>query len=196
MTTTPRTSFPVVAAGRRVRLSAAHQAVLFGADARLTPLVDLDDEGLFAALETVILKSGDARLEGVRIVGPLVETTTVELPPADFTTLGLPLPATRRLDGSPGAMLEGPKGSVMIADGVIPQVRHLRVARSDGPPTLLTRSRASLRIDGDRARVMSEVPIALALDVHPAAKTVLVVDSDDANALELNTETRAILVDK
>jgi putative phosphotransacetylase len=193
MTTQTRASFPVVAAGRRVRLSTAHFAALFGADAALTKLQDLEDEGLFAALETVTLKCGDARIEGVRVVGPVVDTTTVELPPPDFATLQLPLPLTRRLDGSPGALIEGPKGSVMVADGVIPQVRHLRVARADAPLNLLTRSRVSLRVDGDRARVLNDVPIGLALDAHD--RTVLVVDSEDANALELNRETRVFIVD-
>jgi putative phosphotransacetylase len=195
MTNPPRVAFPVVAPGRRVRLSSAHLGALFGAGAALTSLVDLEDEGLFAALETVTLKNGDARIEGVRVVGPLVDTTMVELPPADFATLGLPLPMTRRLEGSPGTMIEGPKGSVMIADGVIPQVRHLRVARTDAPATLLTRSRVTLRIDGDRARVMGDVPIGHAVDAHATTRTVLVVDNDDANALELNSETRALLVD-
>jgi len=194
MSTQKRSLFPVVAIGRRARLSRGHFTALFGADRSLTRLVDLDDEGLFAALETITLKGPAGVVVDVRVVGPEVESTSVDLPIADFATLGLTAPSTRRVDGSPGALLEGPVGSVMIAEGILPIVRHLRVSR-DLHAELLARARVSLRIEGDRARVLSDVAVTPHEDRHADVEAVLVVDTDDANALELAQNTRAVLTD-
>lgn len=194
MSTSKRSSFPVVAIGRRARLSRGHIAALFGADRTLTRLVDLEDEGLFAALETITLKGPSGVVTDVRIVGPDIENTSVDLPLADFATLGITPPSTRRVDGSPGALLEGPAGSVMVAEGVLPIVRHLRVSR-DVHADLLSRARVSLRIEGDRARVLSDVPVTPHEERSADAASVLVIDSDDANAIELTSLTRAVLVE-
>ncbi len=94
---------------RFVRLGAGHVDALFGPAARLTPRIEIS-AGRFVARERVSVVGRSGRIEGVAVVGPAEETSTVRLGPGDVERLGL--------DAGGGLLLVGPHGEVRITDGI------------------------------------------------------------------------------
>jgi propanediol utilization protein len=94
---------------RFVRLAAAHVDALFGPSTRLSPRIEISG-GRFVARERVSVVGKSGRIDGVAVVGPAEETSTVRLGPGDVEKLGL--------DAGGGLLLVGPNGEVHITDGI------------------------------------------------------------------------------
>lgn len=177
---------------RHVHLSAAHVAALFGKEHSLRPLCVLSQPHEHGCLETVRVRGPSGALDDVRVIGPAADQTSVELPLRDCERIGagVTLRLTRLLEGSDGCVLEGPAGTVVLGEGVVNAVRHLRVppafAKAEG---LSHDSRVSVRVAGDRARVVHDVVIS----VEPGAMPELVLDLEEAAAVDLGPDTVAQL---
>jgi putative phosphotransacetylase len=123
---------PVGVSNRHVHLSEADALTLFGTV--LTSLRALTQPGQFAADQRVDLVGPKGRIEGVRVVGPARGTTQLELALSDAARLGItpPVANSGRLDGSVGGVvLEGARGRVTLARGVIVAARHLHLGAED-----------------------------------------------------------------
>src|SRR5262245_54272054 len=96
-------------APRFVRLGSAHVAALFGPAANLSPRIEISG-GRFVARERVSVVGRTGRLDGVAVVGPLEEASSVRLGPGDVERLGL--------DPGGGLLLVGPAGEVRIVEGI------------------------------------------------------------------------------
>ncbi len=96
-------------APRFVRLGATHVDALFGPSASLQPRIEISG-GRFVARERVSVVGRTGRIDGVAVVGPAEETSTVRLGPGDVERLGL--------DAGGGLLLVGPHGEVRITDGI------------------------------------------------------------------------------
>jgi propanediol utilization protein len=186
-------AIPVAITARHVRLSQAHLEALFGRDHELQCLVELTQPGEFAAAEHVTVRGAAGSLEGVRVVGPVVDRTRVELSVRDDGAIGLGgvVRLSSSLDGSPGCTLEGPAGTIVLAQGVLNAMRHLRVS-PDGAKAAGIEDGATVEvaIGGERARIFRDVLVR----VEPGVHTELVLDVDAAASVDTNAETMATLV--
>jgi putative phosphotransacetylase len=173
---------PVGVSARHMHLTREVLEGLFGKGHQLHPLRPLSQMGEFAADEIVTLVGPSGRaLEKVRMLGPLRSFTQIELARSDGLRLGLDLPVrkTGDLRGAPGVTLVGPRGTVVLAEGVIRATRHVHMSLDDARRFGLADGQVvRARIDGDRAVTFDNVIIRAAerfvLDFH--------IDTDDANA--------------
>jgi putative phosphotransacetylase len=182
---------------RHLHVSEKDFAALFGAGKAPTPQRPISQPGQYAAGETVAVVGGGhgGRIADVRIVGPARGRTQLELSPGDCRALGIkaPVALSGRLDSSAGGVtLEGPAGKVTLESGVIVAQRHLHVAPAD--------ARRLGVADGDRVAVECG-PAGRRVTLHdvavrmgPTHATELHLDADEANAAQVRTGDKAILV--
>lgn len=186
---------PVGVTNRHIHISQAHLDQLFGSGHRLQNRRPITQKGQFAAVETVRVEGPKGVLESVRIVGPPRLRTQVEVAPSDARVLGLspPVRYSGDLEGSPGARLVGPRGSVDLPEGVIIPQRHIHA----DPATA-----AAFGIqDGNRVYVgpVDSAPAAnrsesraviftnVLVRVDPSFVLDFHIDVDEANACGLQT---------
>ena len=119
------------ASGRHVHVTKAQAQVLFGHG--LTPKRPLSQPGQFLANERVTVVGPKGSFENVAVLGPERPEAQVEISLTDGRTLGLEPPV--RLSGdvanSPGAVLKGPLGQVILQQGVIAAQRHIHMTPAD-----------------------------------------------------------------
>lgn len=176
-------------AARRVQLAAHHVHALFGDGYSLTPIYDLRQPGERACLETVQVRGPSGELRA-RVVLPLVERTRVELNVREQSALGIegPLRLSTNVTGSYGCVLAGPHGTVVLAEGVLNAQRQLVVSPEHANALGLAANHSvDVAVLGDRARQFHDVVVR----VQENALFELRVDSEDANAIELNERTVA-----
>ena len=115
------------ASGRHAHVTREQALTLFGHP--LTPKRPLSQPGQFLANERVTVLGPGGRLENVAVLGPERKEAQVEISLTDARTLGLEVPVRLSGDvtGSPGAVLEGPVGSVSLRQGVIAAKRHIHL---------------------------------------------------------------------
>ena len=92
---------------RFVRLSAEHCRALLGQGVTLEPWMVISN-GRFVAKQRIAMIGPRGRIDGVAVVGPLVEETVVQLAQPDEERLGLG-PAPSR-----GVILIGPAGEAKV----------------------------------------------------------------------------------
>jgi acetate kinase len=124
---------PVAISAHHVHLSQPTIDRLFGAGYVLKPRASLSQPGQFAACETVSLVGPRGRLEHVRVLGPPRSADQVEISRTEARVLGLqaPLRLSGDLDATPGVMLEGPLGKVVLTAGVVCALRHIHMGPAD-----------------------------------------------------------------
>lgn len=100
-------------------LTQEHVEALFGEGHQLTILRDLGQAGQFAAKETVNVVGPKGVLQKVRIIGPVRSQTQIELSRTDTFTVGIdaPIRDSGSVEGSPGGVLMGSKGIVILEQG-------------------------------------------------------------------------------
>lgn len=187
--------FPVAICARHVHLCAAHVEALFGKGHSLRPLAPLTQADEFACVETVTVRGPGGKLLDVRVVGPVRQRTQVEVSLRDQARLGIEggLRLSSKVEGSLGCTLEGPKGMVVLAEGLLNAMRHLHA-----PPAEATRlglvddTTVAVSVSGERARVLSDVLVR----VREGARLELHVDTEEAASVELGPDTVAYLVEE
>jgi acetate kinase len=88
------------------------------------------------------------------------------------------------LDGTPGLYLEGPAGQVELKNGVIYAQRHMHMRPTDARRLGLEDGDVvRVRAEGDRELIFGDV----AVRVSPKFKLEFHLDTDEANAAQLNS---------
>lgn len=172
---------PVGISGRHLHLSQADLETLFGAGSNLLSLKELSQPGQFAAQETVTLATYKGVLEKVRVLGPVRSQTQVEISLTDAYRLGLfpPVRESGNLEGTPGATLVGPRGVVVLSQGVILAARHLHLSLEESQRYgLADGQEVKALVEGDRSLVLNRIIVRVRqdfrLDLH--------LDTDEANS--------------
>ena len=176
----------VHASARHMHVSREDLDQLFGPGHELTVDRPLYQEGNYAAKETVTLIGPRSRLiSNLRILGPIRPRTQVELAFTDAVSLGLDVPIrlSGDLDGTPGAVLMGPKGIVEMKDGVIRAAMHVHMSPQDAAQYGVQHGdEMKLRVGGEAGLTFDRVRVRVGkdyrLDVH--------MDTDEANACGLH----------
>jgi putative phosphotransacetylase len=179
---------------RHAHLTAEHLEVLFGSGAELTPARWLYQDGQFAAEQTVDLVGPKRRmLRDVRILGPTRDHTQIELAFSDAIMLGIDVPVrmSGRIEGTPGCIVMGPRGHLVLEHGVIRAQRHVHMSPADA---------AHYGVDsGDALELVVDHPTCpvvlgeVVARVSPAFRLEVHIDSDEGNACDLPGATGVTL---
>jgi propanediol utilization protein len=184
-----------------VNISARHMHMmrqdlekLFGLGAELTVYRWLYQPGEFASEQQVTIIGPRRRvIENVRILGPLREHTQLEISATDAVALGIDAPVrpSGRIEGTPGCLVLGPKGSLEMPKGVIRAERHVHMSPADAEVYgFADRRYVKLRVESDCAttfeRVLCRVDPRFLLEVH--------LDTDEGNACNLVNATSVELL--
>lgn len=176
---------PVGVSNRHIHLSAEHIEVLFGSGYSLTNDKDLKQVGEYAAKETVTLVGPKGVIRNVRVLGPVRSFTQIEISRTDGFGLGVVAPVrdSGKITGSPGIVVVGPKGAVTLIQGVICAARHIHMEEADAKRFQVTDGdRVTVKVGGPRGGTFANVLVR----VNPSFRLEFHIDTDEANAAELN----------
>lgn len=175
---------PVGVSMRHIHLSRREVDALFGRTYQLTPLRPLSQPGQFACQECLDVIGPKGVLHKVRILGPERPAAQVELAQTDCRAIGVqaPVRASGNVEGTPGVLLQGPRGVLQLSRGVIIADRHLHMSTAQAAAFGLSDGdTVRVRIDGGKPGILDGVLVRAGdkyeLDLH--------LDTDDANAFQL-----------
>ncbi len=184
----------VNSSARHMHISPENLGVLFGKDAKLTVHKWLYQEGQFASEQTVTLIGPRRRvIPNLRILGPCRNLTQIELAITDAIQLGVDIPVRMSGDikGTPGGYVMGPKGMLEMKDGIIRAARHVHMSPGDakfyGVQHL---DRITLQVLAPMCNTRFD---DLIVRVDPSFKLEVHIDTDEANACDLERATKVEL---
>ena len=175
---------PVGISMHHIHLSRREVDALFGRTYQLTPLRPLSQPGQFACQECLDVIGPKGVLHKVRVLGPERSAAQVELAQTDCRAIGVnaPVRSSGSTDGTPGVLLQGPKGVLSLPQGVIIADRHLHMNPAQAAAFgLADGDIVRVRVDGGKPGILDGVLVRAGeryeLDLH--------LDTDDANAFQL-----------
>ena len=167
------------ASGRHVHVTEKQAQRLFGHG--LTPRRDLSQPGQYLAQERVTVIGPKGEFQNVAVLGPERKEAQVEVSLTDARTLGLtpPVKPSGDVAGSPGAILQGPRGQVELNRGVIVAQRHVHMTPEDAARMgVKDQQIVKLQVFTKRPLIFEEVQVR----VSPQFATFVHLDYDEANA--------------
>ena len=185
----------VNSSARHMHISPENLETLFGKGAKLTVHKMLYQEGQFASEQTVTLIGPRRRvIPSMRILGPCRNLTQIELALTDAVQLGMDIPVRMSGDiqGTPGGYVMGPKGMLEMKDGIIRAARHVHMSPSDakfyGVKHL---DRITMKVASPMCNTRFDEMI---VRVDPSFKLEVHMDTDEANACDLERATKVELI--
>ncbi|MCS1390956.1 phosphate propanoyltransferase [Lysinibacillus boronitolerans] len=172
---------PIGISARHIHLQQEHVEQLFGKGASLSVKKMLAQPGQFAAHETLQVVGPKGSIQNVRVLGPARNFTQIEISHTDAIALGIqpPLRESGEIAGSASCILVGPRGSLILQEGVIIAQAHIHMAPADAQRLGVQNGQyVSVRVQGRRPIIFEQVKIRVAdhyqLEMH--------IDTDEANA--------------
>ncbi len=167
------------ASGRHVHVTREQAQTLFGHG--LTEKRPLSQPGQYLANERLTVIGPKGEFGNVAVLGPEREEAQVEISLTDSRQLGIAPPV--RLSGdvknSPGAVLQGPKGKVVLTQGVIAAKRHIHMTPEDANRMgVKDKQNVRLQVFTDRPLIFEDVTVRVREDFA----TYVHLDYDEANA--------------
>ncbi len=184
---------PVGISNRHLHLCQKDVEALFGEGAMLTNMKELSQPGQYACDQVVNVVGPKGIIEKMRVLGPARPETQVEVAQTDARKLGIkaPLRNSGDLDGSPGCVLVGPNGYVILEKGVIVANPHIHLHTSDGEKLgIKDKDLVDLYFKGAKSGALFNILAR----VHPEFSCDVHLDTDEANALQLGNGAKALLV--
>ncbi len=171
---------------RHVHITQEHLEILFGTGTELQPMRMLYQDGQFSSVQTVDLIGPKRRmLKDVRILGPTRSATQIELAFSDAIALGIDVPVrmSGNLDGTPGCIVMGPKGHLVLEQGVIRAMRHVHMSPAEAAYYgAQHENKMNLIVDHPTC------PVTLGgvlVRVDPSFRLEVHIDSDEGNTCDL-----------
>lgn len=189
-----RPNLVVNISARHCHLTQEHVDILFGQGYQLSEQKRLHQSTDFAANETVAIVGPKRQriLPNIRILGPCRKFSQVELSFTDSISLGIEIPVrlSGDIEGTPGCLLVGPRGTVELPQGVIRAERHVHMGPKDAEYYGVKHlDRMDLNIEGPCPTLLRN----LLVRVHPDWKLEVHIDTDEANASDLTHASRVTL---
>ena len=167
------------ASGRHVHVTKEQALELFGHP--LTPERPLSQPGQYLARERVTVVGPKGEFARVAVLGPERKAGQVEVSLTDARTLGLDAPV--RLSGdvkeSPGILLRGERGCVILPEGVIAAKRHIHLTPEDAEK-FRVKDRQNVKLQTYTARPVIFEDVAVR--VSPDFASYVHLDYDEANS--------------
>lgn len=167
------------ASGRHVHVTRDQAMALFGHP--LTPKRELSQPGQYLANERLTVIGPKGKFTNVAVLGPERKEAQVEVSLTDARVLGIqaPIRLSGKVDGTPGATLVGPKGTITIEHGVIAAQRHIHMTPEDAARMgVKDKQVVRLQTFTDRPVIFDETVVR----VSPDFRTYVHLDYDEANA--------------
>jgi len=191
----PAPTLVVNSSARHMHISPENLELLFGKGAELTVHKWLYQEGQFASQQTVTLIGPRKRIiPNLRILGPCRNLTQIELAITDSVQLGIAVPVrmSGNIEGTPGGYVMGPKGLLEMKQGIIRAARHVHMSPSDAKfYNVRHLDKITLRVDSKGCRTRFD---DLIVRVDPSFKLEVHIDTDEANACDLENATKVELL--
>jgi putative phosphotransacetylase len=191
----PAPRLVVNSSARHMHISPENLELLFGPGAKLTVHKWLYQEGQFASEQTVTLIGPRRRvIPNLRILGPCRTLTQVELALTDAVQLGMEIPVRMSGDiaGTPGGYVMGPKGMLEMKEGMIRAARHVHMSPSDAQFHHVKHlDRITLRVTSPGCTTRFD---DLIVRMDPSVKLEVHIDTDEANACDLERATKVELL--
>ena len=167
------------ASGRHIHVTKEQALKLFGHP--LTPERPLSQPGQYLAKERVTVVGPKGRFENVAVLGPERKAAQVEISLTDARHLGLAVPV--RLSGdvksTPGVVLQGPRETLELQQGVMAAQRHIHLTPEDAARfNVKDKQVVRLQTFTSRPVVFENV----AVRVSPDFASFVHLDFDEANA--------------
>ena len=184
---TKQAKLTVHASARHMHVCRADMDVLFGPGTELTVDRPLFQPGNFAAKETVTLIGPRGRvISNLRILGPMRKESQIELAFTDAISLGfedIPIRLSGNLEGTPGAVVMGPKGVVELKRGLIRAAIHVHMGPGDAARFGVKQGDLmKLRVGGPAGITFTNVHVR----IDPSSLLNVHMDTDEANACGLH----------
>ena len=170
---------------RHIHISRQDLDILFGENYELTKYKDLSQEGEFASNEKVDLISENGKIEGVRILGPVREKTQVELSLSDARILkmSVPIRISGDVENTPGIVLKGASGQVILESGVIVAKRHFHCSEETAEELgLKIGDNVKVKIESIRSLVFDNIEVRIEKNFNDAVH----LDTDEGNACTID----------
>lgn len=185
----------VNSSARHMHISPENLEVLFGKGAKLTVHKWLYQTDQFASEQTVTLIGPRRRvIPSLRILGPCRNLTQIELALTDAVQLGMEIPVRMSGDikGTPGGYVMGPKGMLEMKDGIIRAARHVHMSPADAKFYNVEHlDRITLKVTSKDCNTRFD---DLIVRVDPSFKLEVHMDTDEANACDLERATKVELI--
>ena len=167
------------ASGRHVHLTKEQAIVLFGHP--LTPKRPLSQPGQYLANERVTVIGPKGEFQNVAVLGPERKAGQVELSMTDARSLGISAPVRQSgdIENTPGAILQGNLGKVVLKQGVIVAKRHIHMT-PEAATVMGVKDKEVVRLQTYTSRplIFDDVVVR----VSPDFATYVHLDYDEANA--------------
>ncbi len=174
---------PVGVSARHIHLTKDNFYKIFGYE-ELTKFKDIKQPGLFAAEETVTLKTDNYEINNVRILGPFREYNQAEISKTDAYKFKVN-PKVRRsgeVENTDTITVVGPKGEIKIP--VIIANRHIHITEEQAKElNVKDRQLVPVKINSEKPGV-----ILAEFKVSKEAYLEIHLDTDDANAFLLKQD--------
>ena len=173
-------NFLIETSARHVHLTAETVETLFGKGHQLTKKKDLSQPGQFACEEKVTVIGPKGSLKA-SILGPVRPADQVEISLTDARSIGVVAPIRESGDvaGTGACRIEGPCGSVEIAEGVIAAKRHIHMTPADAETFGVSdKEIVKVKLDTARALVFGDVVVR----VSDSYALAMHIDTDESNA--------------
>jgi putative phosphotransacetylase len=172
---------------RHIHLAQEDLNTLFGANYELTPERYLSMATQYICKERLTVEGAKGRLESVGLIGPVRPHTQVEISKTDGVKIGVipPIRLSGDIAGSERAILIGPKGKVLLEEGVIVAKRHIHMTERDATEyEFKHKDYAMVVVKGLRSLVFDFVVVRVAPE---NTHTEIHLDTDEANTAGLQT---------
>ena len=167
------------ASGRHVHVTAQQAKILFGHG--LTPKRPLSQPGQFLCNERLTVIGPKGEFQNVAVLGPERKEAQVEISLTDGKSLGItpPVRPSGDVSGSPGVILQGDCGRVVLEQGVIAAQRHIHMTPEDAARFgVKDKQIVKLQVFTARPVIFEDVQVR----VSPDFETFVHLDYDEANA--------------
>ena len=167
------------ASGRHAHVTREQAMTLFGHP--LTEKRPLSQPGQFLANERVTVVGPKGEFRNVAVLGPERKEAQVEISLTDGKVLGItpPVQLSGNVENSPGAVLIGPVGQVVLGKGVIAAQRHIHMTPMDAARFGVEDKQAvKLQVFTDRPLIFEDTVVR----VSEKFATFVHLDYDEANA--------------
>jgi len=184
---------PIEVSARHIHLSSKDLEALFGRGYKLKKAKNLYQPGDFLASEKLGIKAGERIIPNVAVIGSIRSKTQIELSHTDIIYLRLK-PIVRDsgdIEGTPGAILVGPKKELKIKQGVFNTWRHIHCSPKEAKKLGLKNNQlVSVKTKGKCSVIFNNVRIR----IGDSYKLCMHLDTDEGNAVCIIKKGEGIII--